>query len=99
MKKILVACGAGVVTSTIAIGKLQEELDKRGVPKDEYKIDQASIPEVPSMADDYDLVITTTQYKNPNGKPVTNGLPFLTNIGLDQTMDEIIKHLDLKPTK
>jgi PTS system galactitol-specific IIB component len=51
------------------------------------------------MADDYDLVITTTQYKNPNGKPVTNGLPFLTNIGLDQTMDEIIKHLDLKPTK
>ncbi|ERL64906.1 PTS system, galactitol-specific IIB component [Schleiferilactobacillus shenzhenensis LY-73] len=87
------------MTSTIAIQKLQEELDKRGVPKDEYKIDQASIPEVPSMADNYDLVITTTQYTNPNGKPVTNGLPFLTNIGLDQTMDEIIKHLDLKPTK
>ncbi|MCI1857532.1 MAG: PTS sugar transporter subunit IIB [Sporolactobacillus sp.] len=93
MKKILVACGAGVVTSTIAVNKVDEGLKSHGISSDQYKVDQTSIAQVASLADNYDLVITTAQYNNQIGVPVLNGLPFLTNIGADQLIDQIVKTL------
>lgn len=96
MKKILVACGAGVVTSTSAMNKLQEELAKRGISEDKYTLGQSSVSQVESLAPEYDLVITTTQYDNDAIKvPVINGLPLLTNIGIDSVIDEVIDKLDL----
>ncbi|WEV41185.1 PTS sugar transporter subunit IIB [Lactobacillus sp. ESL0684] len=95
MKKILVACGAGVVTSTSAMNKLQEELKKRGITEEQYTLGQSSVAQVQSLSSDYDLVITTTQYDNDEVKvPVVNGLALLTNIGIDQVIDEIIKDLN-----
>ncbi|WP_318764738.1 PTS sugar transporter subunit IIB [Lactiplantibacillus carotarum] len=96
MKKILVACGAGVVTSTAAMNKLQEELDARGISTDEYKLGQASVAEVENLSTQYDMAITTTQYDNDAIKiPVINGLPLLTNIGVDSVIDEVVKELSL----
>jgi len=96
MKKILVACGAGVVTSTAAMNKLQEELEKRGISTDEYTLGQASVAEVQSLASQYDMAITTTQYDNDAIKiPVINGLPLLTNIGVDTVIDKVVKELGL----
>lgn len=96
MKKILVACGAGVVTSTSAMNKLQEELAKREISEDKYTLGQSSVAQVESLAPEYDLVITTTQYDNDAIKvPVINGLPLLTNIGIDSVIDEVIDKLDL----
>lgn len=96
MKKILVACGAGVVTSTSAMNKLQEELAKRGISEDKYTLGQSSVAQIESLAPEYDLVITTTQYDNDAIKvPVINGLPLLTNIGIDSVIDEVIDKLDL----
>ena len=96
MKKILVACGAGVVTSTSAMNKLQEELAKHGISEDKYTLGQSSVAQVESLAPEYDLVITTTQYDNDAIKvPVINGLPLLTNIGIDSVIDEVIDKLDL----
>ena len=59
MKKILVACGAGDVTSTAAMNKLQEELTARGIDEAKYKLGQSSVAEVQSLADQYgeDLVV------------------------------------------
>ncbi|CUS25414.1 PTS system sugar-specific IIB domain containing-protein [Paucilactobacillus oligofermentans DSM 15707 = LMG 22743] len=95
MKKILVACGAGVVTSTAAMNKLQEELTARGVDETKYKLGQSSVAEVQSLADQYDMAITTTQYDNDEIKiPVINGLPLLTNIGAEKVIDEVIANLD-----
>lgn len=96
MKKILVACGAGVVTSTAAMNKLQEELDNRGISTDEYTLGQSSVAEVESLSSQYDMAITTTQYDNDAIKiPVINGLPLLTNIGVDTVIDEVVKELGL----
>lgn len=96
MKKILVACGAGVVTSTAAMNKLQEELDNRGISTDEYTLGQSSVAEVESLSSQYDIAITTTQYDNDAIKiPVINGLPLLTNIGVDTVIDEVVKELGL----
>lgn len=91
MKKIIVACGAGVVTSTTAMNKLNEELSARGYQEGtDYKLMQTSVQQVPSMADQADMAITTTQYDNDDIKiPVLNGLPLLTGIGADDVIDKV----------
>jgi PTS system galactitol-specific IIB component len=91
MKKIIVACGAGVVTSTTAMNKLNEELGARGYEEGkDYKLIQTSVQAVASMADEADMAITTTQYDNDEIKiPVLNGLPLLTGIGTDAVIDKV----------
>lgn len=91
MKKIIVACGAGVVTSTTAMNKLNEELGARGYQEGkDYKLIQTSVQAVASMADEADMAITTTQYDNDEIKiPVLNGLPLLTGIGTDAVIDKV----------
>lgn len=93
-KKILVACGTGIATSTMASDKIQKELDKRGVGSG-IIINQCKVAEVPSMANNYDLIVSTTQVSSSVERPVISGLAFLTGIGLDKVVDEIIEKLGL----
>ncbi|MBZ4663592.1 MAG: system, galactitol-specific component [Caloramator sp.] len=94
MKKILVVCGAGVATSTVAINKLKEELEKRGL-LNKVTIAQATITQLPDMADNFDLIVTTSNFTQNINKPVVKGLSFITNVGKEKTVDEIIKILQL----
>ncbi len=96
MKKILVACGSGIATSTVARNKLQEELEKRGFGSDKVSFSQTSIPQLRSQANDYDLIVTTAKYTEDVGTPVINGLAFLTGINMDNTVDQIISALHLQ---
>jgi len=94
MVKILVACGTGICTSTMVVDKLKKELEKRAKGKD-IIISQCKVAEVVSKADNYDLVISTTQVSGNVSKPVISGLPFLTGVGVDKVVDEIIEKLGL----
>ena len=49
--------------------------------------------EVAGKIDDFDLVISTAVITQPLGKPVVLGIPFLTGINLDKTIDEIVQKL------
>lgn len=95
MKKILVACGSGIATSTVARNKLEEDLHDRGVNMSQISMNQTSIPQIPSMASEYDLIVTTARYKEDVGVPVINGLSFLTGIGEDAAIDKIIETLEM----
>ncbi|CUH94557.1 hypothetical protein P22_0623 [Propionispora sp. 2/2-37] len=88
-KRILVACGTGVCTSTMAINKLKDALDKRGKLK-LVKINQCKIAELASMAGENDLVVATTQVSAKINIPVVLGTAFLTGVGVDQVVEEII---------
>jgi PTS system galactitol-specific IIB component len=90
MKKILVACGSGIATSTVARAALEELMADKGIGADKVSFTQTSIPQIPSMANEYDLIVTTARYTEDVGVPVVNGLPFLTNIGEDAVVDKII---------
>lgn len=95
MKKILVACGSGIATSTVARNKLEEDLQARGINMKEISMEQTSIPQIPSIASEYDVIVTTARYKEDVGVPIINGLAFLTGIGEDGAVDKIVETLGM----
>lgn len=95
MKKILVACGSGIATSTVARNKLEEDLQDRGINMSQISMNQTSIPQIPSMASEYDVIVTTARYKEDVDVPVINGLSFLTGIGEDTAVDKIVEALEM----
>jgi PTS system galactitol-specific IIB component len=90
VKKILVACGTAIATSTVVAKKLEEKLRARGL---DVKIDQCKAAEVGSKAASYDLVVSTTEVDDARGKPLVRTLSFLTGIGVDADVDKIAKIL------
>jgi PTS system galactitol-specific IIB component len=90
MKKILVACGTAIATSTVVAKKLEEKLRALGI---DVKIDQCKASEVGSRASGYDLIVSTTEVDDTRGKPSVRTLSFLTGIGIDADVTKIAKLL------
>jgi PTS system galactitol-specific IIB component len=90
MKKILVACGTAIATSTVVAKKLEEKLRARGI---EVKIDQCKASEVESRAAQYDLIVSTTEVDGTGGKPLVRTLSFLTGVGIDADVKKIVELL------
>ncbi|SFL41043.1 PTS sugar transporter subunit IIB [Halanaerobium salsuginis] len=89
MKRILMACGAGVCTSTAARTKVEELLNSNGY-SGQYKVEQCKIAEVPSKSADFDFVIATTMKPSGVKCPFVSGVSFLTGVGVDKTQKEIL---------
>ena len=90
MKKILVACGTAIATSTVVAKKLEEKLRARGLA---VAIDQCKASEVGSKAGGYDLIVSTTEVDDTRGKPHVRTLSFLTGVGIDADVEKIAKLL------
>lgn len=86
MKKVIVACGTGIATSTVVCVKIKEALAKANVQAD---IVQCKVSEIESKISGADLIVTTTSYSNPN-VPVIRALSFLTGMGMDQDIKKIV---------
>lgn len=93
MKKLLIMCGSGIATSTVATGKVKQWLKDNNL-EDEVKIYQSKIAEEINHIDDYDAVITTTTVPDSIKDKVIFGLPLLTNMGVDQMWDQLKKELE-----
>lgn len=93
MKKLLIMCGSGIATSTVATGKVKQWLKDNNL-EDQVKIYQSKIAEEVNRIDDYDAVITTTTVPDSIKDKVIFGLPLLTNMGLDQMWDQLKKELE-----
>lgn len=87
MKRLLLACGMGVATSTVVLNRLNAAMEARGL-KGQYTTRQCKIAEVATKASDYDLVIATAQLPDV-GIPVINGVSLLTGVGAEKVWDEI----------
>lgn len=89
-KKVLVACGAGIATSTIVndaiIGLCKEH-------KIQADLIQCKITEVPSYADGADLLVSTTIVNKEYPFPVINARAFLTGIGVEEVKKNILEEL------
>ena len=79
MKKILVICGAGHATSTIAVSKIKKWLEDNNLDSD---------------AKIYDVVVSTTVVPDSVKEKVINGVALLTGVGIDKVFEQIRKELE-----
>ncbi|AQS56503.1 MAG: PTS sugar transporter subunit IIB [Novibacillus thermophilus] len=89
-KKVLIACGAGIATSTVVSNAVEEMIKEHNINADVHQI---KIAEIGAHVDTADVLITTTIVQNDYPFPVINARSFLTGIGLEETKQEILKAL------
>lgn len=89
-KKVLIACGAGIATSTVVSNAVEEMIKEHNINADVHQI---KIAEIGTHVDTADVLITTTIVQNDYPFPVINARSFLTGIGLEETKQEILQAL------
>ncbi len=90
-KVVLVACGTAIATSTVVAKAIEEACKTAGI---RVMTRQCKAAEVPSLVQQgADLIVTTTPIPKNITIPVIQGLPFLTGIGKDQVLKQIIEVL------
>lgn len=89
MKKIVLACGSGVATSTAVAQKVGALLDEHGY-KGQYHIVQCAIAEAPAQCSDAALLIATTVAPQGIECEYVSGIAFLTGMGLDAVQQQIL---------
>lgn len=91
MKRILVACGNGIATSTVVGTKIKERCEREQIP---VTITQCKVTEVASKASDYDLIVTSGKFQDENIKtPIVGAIAFLTGINEEATYEKILGYL------
>lgn len=90
-KRILVACGTAIATSTVVAKKIEEMLKKRGFT--DFSVDQCKAAEAPAKASRYDLIVTTTPIQNAGNTPVIRTVSFLSGVGIDKDIELIMQKL------
>ena len=90
-KRILVARGTAIATSTVVARALEEALKERGI---NVTTRQCKAAEVKSLASDADLIVSTTPIPSDLGVPVIQTLAFLTGIGKEEVIEQIVKILE-----
>lgn len=88
--KALVACGSGIVTSTI----VQEEIKKIASENNlDVDVSKATISEVENLQNDYDVIFTTSNYRKPLDNPHLNVFGLVSGINKDKNIEDIKKLL------
>ncbi len=89
-KRILVACGTAIATSKVVAMAVEEALKERGI---EVITKQCKASEVTRLVEGIDLVLTTTPVSGNVNVPVIQTLAFLTGVGKESIIQQIIKAL------
>lgn len=90
MKKVIVACGGAVATSTVAANGIKELCKANGI---DVEILQIRMSEIESSLEGIDLIVTTMRIKRDYGLPYVNGMAFLTGINKEETEEKILGYL------
>lgn len=91
-KRLLVVCGSGIATSTLAMGKVKKWLEKEGL-LGSVDLSQSSIQASLSSLDDYDAVVTTTLVPDDVKSKVIDGVALLTGVGEDKVYAQLKEKL------
>jgi galactitol PTS system EIIB component len=90
-KTVIVSCGTGIATSTVVAVAIEEACKAAGI---DVVTKQCKAAEIKNYIEaGADLIVTTSQMRFDPGIPVIKGLAFLTGIGKDQVMEEILTAL------
>lgn len=87
-KTVIVSCGTAIATSTVAAKAIEEACKKAGIAVITKQCKAAEIPIY--LEQGADLIVTTSQMRFDPGIPVVKGLAFLTGIGTEAVVNEIL---------
>lgn len=87
MKKLIVACNAGVATSTTIAYKVKKLLNAKGYDAEIQAVDISSLERSLAGADLYICIIKP---EKEYGIPMVNGMAFLTGVGMEAELEKII---------
>lgn len=89
MFKLTVACGGGVVTTTIVTDQLKELLRKERI---EHTATPAKITQIASIQD-ADLIVVTgkTSVLNANNIPIMIGIALVTGVGEEKFLQDFLQ--------
>lgn len=90
MKRVIVACGGAVATSTIAGEKVKEISKINEIP---VEIVQCRISEIDAFLEGVDIIITTSKVRKDYGIPLFHGMPFISGIGAEILEEKILEAL------
>jgi len=87
-RKIIVACGGAVATSTMAAEEIKELCTEHNITLD---LIQCRVTEIETYMDGADLICTTARVDRQFGDiPVVHGMPFVSGVGIDKLKAEIL---------
>lgn len=89
-KTILVACGAGIATSTVVCDRLEELIEKNNL---NAQVIQCKIGEVASKEKEADLIISTTILPKQYSIPAIRSMAYVTGIDEEELDEEVIRIL------
>lgn len=84
---VLVACGAGIATSTVVMKKVEDLFKEANI---DAELHQIKIAEAASLQDSNDMLISTTILPTTYKIPSIKAMGFLTGIGVDKLKTEIL---------
>ncbi|MGQ0286840.1 PTS galactitol transporter subunit IIB [Pasteurellaceae bacterium 22721_9_1] len=90
-KKIIVACGGAVATSTLAAEEIKELCSQHNIP---IELIQCRINEIGTYLDGTDLICTTSKVTQDFGDiPLVHGMPFVSGVGIEELQEKILNIL------
>ncbi|HHQ6626153.1 TPA: PTS galactitol transporter subunit IIB [Serratia fonticola] len=87
-RKIIVACGGAVATSTMAAEEIKELCAEHNI---ELDLVQCRVNEIETYMNDADLICTTARVDRQFGDiPLVHGMPFISGVGIDALKQKIL---------
>ena len=87
MKRIVVACNAGVATSAAIACKIQDMLEERGY---EAIVEATEITSLETALRGAAMYVCVIKPAKDYGVPMCNGVAFLTGVGMEAELQKII---------
>lgn len=88
--RILIACGSGIATSSIAADVVEEIARKENIRVDIIK---GTIPQIQAKQYEVDLVLTTARYQKPVDKPFLCVMGFVSGVGEEEQRAQLSEML------
>lgn len=86
----MVACGAGIATSTVVTDRVERLVKENNV---DAEVKQIKISEAASMQDGADLIVSTTILPTTYKIPAIIATSYITGMGMEELDEEILAHL------
>lgn len=86
--KVLVACGAGIATSTVVMKRIEDLMKDNHIDAD---VQQIKIAEATSKQAGADMLVSTTILPTEYDIPAVTALGYITGIGADKLDQQILE--------